>query len=744
MSKIKKGSPSDHKKRQKELLNQNLFGGFTKSGRKLIDLSDVGSDFEDDEGENMSKVMIKSKHQRQQQQPPKKNQAISEVAEGHENDEGEENRTWAQEESSEEDEDAPESMPVLGKDGKWKVPKSKASSSKPKSTDKFSVEKERESEDEGEEKETEEESNNYDMTEEEAKRNFGELAISITEDPNENLSGLKELISYCGAKDTSSKVANKPSPKQLSPETRRLALLCTVAVFKDILPGYYIRAEKDMQDEVVDVKNSSKKPKVTLSKEVLKERTFDMSILNSYRRFLDTLKSILQPYLIHTSRKLTAPKKLIIETAYTCLYEMMSFSSHFNYFEEVLKLAASALQMVQIPGEMRRSVMAFRALFEEDTQGQITLWALRLISDLCTSCQYDCPPIWLKAIETVKLHGDFTPRSTKNLLPPGHQLKKGQAHMSGKQRKEWKAKHEQLQKMAAMEEAASVEDRTAWNRENIKHLFRIYFGVLKFAPKASLLPPVLAGLSRHAHKISVEYFVDLLQSLRGFLQNTANNNNSNSNSMLLDEKPLGVAPLLYCILTVDRIYARHENLAAMDLKFIYNSFFTQLKRIPNVFSQANKGAEGGESWEDINKPLMNCIEALFHPKRIIPHVRLAAFCQRIGDVIYACLVLHQKGKQQEIQLEIANAITCLMTCLKQILSTHQRPGSHRGSILDREVFGQGNYLDSCDDPDLCNPFSRSLLVFLENKVKPLLTVKDLQSLRAARSALEEILKMEGQ
>ena len=49
--------------------------------------------------------------------------------------------------------------------------------------------------------------------------------------------------------------------------------------------------------------------------------------------------------------------------------------------------------------------------------------------------------------------------------------------------------------------------------ETLKHVFATYFRVIKRMPTTKLLDPVLAGLSKFAHLISVEFFDDLISSL---------------------------------------------------------------------------------------------------------------------------------------------------------------------------------------------------------------------------------------
>lgn len=51
----------------------------------------------------------------------------------------------------------------------------------------------------------------------------------------------------------------------------------------------------------------------------------------------------------------------------------------------------------------------------------------------------------------------------------------------------------------------------------MNHVFATYFRVIKQMPTASLLEPVLEGLSKFAHLLNIEFFEDLFDALRTLL-----------------------------------------------------------------------------------------------------------------------------------------------------------------------------------------------------------------------------------
>jgi nucleolar complex protein 3 len=584
-------------------------------------------------------------------------------------------RQWNVKKDVEEENDA---LPVRTAAGQWKASKHKlcVSTKNSKDSDGESDKEDTESSDE-EEEPVMLVTKSYD----EIKRELATLAIAVTEEGETNAGKLKEMLIYT---DTSKYPA----------EVVRLALLSVLAVIKDILPGYCIRpsGEAEQADK--------------LSKDVQQIRKFEGAVLSSYKRFFAVLKEIIMP---KRKQRYSKSQQSVLQMSLTCIHEMMIFASHFNLFEDVLKVAAHALTL-PFEDQVLRTAEAFKRLFQMDEQGHVTFLAIRLLSNMIKETEYDCSASWLLALEAVKIRADVAGRRSA----VDERKKKAPQHMSTRATKEWKAKQAELRKMAEAEIVVSKEEQTKWNRETLKYLFRVYFGILKKNPQRELLPSVMAGLARHSHRIGVEYFADLLQSLRA----------------ILNDEHLELVPALQCILTVDRIYAINENLAAMDLKAFYNALFVQLGRLTD-----NPGAF---DWDEVKLPLQNCLNALFHPKRILPVIRVAAFVQRLADA-----AISYAGRSME------GPATFMLDGLRTILTHHTRARS----VLDREPFGQGTYLLKCTDPDLCNPHTRSLydvLIRLKNSVemKGPVGVKESRSGKSSTpkdtkisTVIQEILKL---
>jgi len=103
------------------------------------------------------------------------------------------------------------------------------------------------------------------------KLKIAELSNSILENPESSVSELGELCSLCDERDADVRIT-----------TKKLAMVSLLTVFKDIIPGYAIRA------------TSEKEQGVKLSKEVKKLREYEEGLLKYYQRYLQILEETVQ------------------------------------------------------------------------------------------------------------------------------------------------------------------------------------------------------------------------------------------------------------------------------------------------------------------------------------------------------------------------------------------------------------------------------------------------------------------
>jgi nucleolar complex protein 3 len=189
-----------------------------------------------------------------------------------------------------------------------------------------------------------------------------------------------------------------------------------------------------------------------------------------------------------------------------------------------------------------------------------------------------------------------------------------------------------------------------------------------------LLPAVLKALARFAQLLSVEYFTDLLLTLKRIITSTA------KDSLSLDT-------LLYTIQTVIQINQLQETApsakgtAVVDLKFYYDLLYSQLTRLPREIGVWNAEFEA---------MIEGCVVKLLLSKRHVPAERIAAFAHRFAAV--------------SARMEDAKGAHYALKLICRLLERHDKARA----VLDSEVLGVAAYRPECADPDTCNPFCMQL------------------------------------
>lgn len=520
--------------------------------------------------------------------------------------------------------------------------------------------------------------NSIEMTFEEAKEKLALVAMEITEDVEENIGKLKELLRYTRIGMI------KSSSKEEEIDLMRMGLITAVAVFKDILPDYSIRP-------LTEVEKSAK-----VSKEVRKQRGFEETLLRSYCHYVDRLEEILK-----TVKRGDA---MVVSVAVGCLGQLAIDAGHFNHYERVL----SALCGQVFNGKEHVSVVASTSLgkvFSEDEFGRSTAHALRLISDAIQARDYLPELRSLDSLQHVRMK--LLAFSRTDTLPSDKRLaseeavrldvyKKKSLHMSKSQKKNLKVELSESIKSARSEAEFSREERSKWSSDALKFLFRILFGILKRFTRpdsddtngggktvnsaVKLLPQVMKCLSRVSQFLSVEYFTDLLSTLK--------------KTISLIEAEQSLIATLHTIQTVLQIISLQETTkiditknagSIIDLKFYFDLIYRQIPLI-----SSSESTTWTREFESLFESVMS---KLFLSKKHCPATRVAAFIHR-----FALMIQDPSG---------ALPFEAKIYFLRLILRLLDRHEKTRG-LLDDETLGVAAYLPKCSDPDLCNPFCKQL------------------------------------
>lgn len=613
-------------------------------------------------------------------------------------------------------------LPILNSNGNWKmVRKINSNSGNVDEIDSDDSSDSSDVDDEEEQKEVE-------ISLPKAKELMAEISISLLEGGGSltfedkklttQSQKLKTLLSFCDWKKNSVAIA-------------KIALVSLVAIFKDILPSYSIKKITEASTD------SSHLP---LSRDIKDQREGEQGLLEVYESYLKIL--MINIGQITSSSSSTKAKSFqgrrgraaetaardggiegkmsfllrkahtrpIVDCSVSCLCQLIEFATHFNHYQSrILPTAFYVLSLnegqplgISLIERVSNSLASRISLGNKesgDGRGdERVLWIMRGLGDLVHSRQYSplIPSCWLSIPKGIMFN---KPTESANTKVPGTNAvgQKKKKHMTGKEKKEHKAKQKQLSSLIVAEDIVKGEEVKKWHTESLRQLFRIYFGILNrlkidllnvasgtindgasSKEEEEMLNLVLDGLSRHAHRIGVEYYVDLMSVLKVIL--------------LEKNQKLSLLSALQCINVTDRIHSLNEALSAMDLKFLYNALYIQLWRLKPQKGRVPKIPEA------IKDSLRHCMRSFFGVKRLVSVSRVIAFSQRLADLSF---LLCENGGGAAME-----AASFFLLLLKDLLMSQGRACE---SALDEETCGQGAYFAEAIDPDLCNPHSRSLM-----------------------------------
>ncbi|EFJ44448.1 hypothetical protein VOLCADRAFT_121316 [Volvox carteri f. nagariensis] len=332
--------------------------------------------------------------------------------------------------------------------------------------------------------------------------------------------------------------------------TSRLALLSLYAVFKDILPGYRIRppSEKEME--------------VKVSKEVAKLREYEQTLLKSYQTYLRSL--------LDASRCVERGTGTLshARVAVRCLAGLLTAHPHFNYTSDILqaivpRMSSSDPEIRSLACEAVRVLLLGGSGGDEGGAGKAALEAVQLIADMIRKRKCVAPPETVRTLSVLKFLDVVRQGGGEDEeAGPGGKRKKGRKA----EKRDAKRRRKEDDVTRTFKESSAGPDREEMARiqsSMLEALFEIYFRVLKHCcavglsagaaaaaaaaaggggsgdgevesggggggprvPSAGLSPPwsrarllkrcplllpVLDGLARYTHLISVDYMNDLL------------------------------------------------------------------------------------------------------------------------------------------------------------------------------------------------------------------------------------------
>ncbi|KAJ3174945.1 Nucleolar complex protein 3 [Geranomyces variabilis] len=523
-----------------------------------------------------------------------------------------------------------------------------------------------------------------------AQEKLADMASSIIEDPEKNISNLKNIRQIGSDKDL---------------HIRKLALLTQLAVYKDIIPGYRIRQLTEAELAV----------KVT--KEVKKLRQYEETLLSNYQAYLQVLENTVQSTVKSTD---PADSSLLV-VAIQCMADLLTTVTHFN-FRLNLMTAVVARMTLKTPPEV--SVICCNAIcriFSEDESGEASLEAVKLIAKAIKAKHYQVHEEVLKTL--LNLHLDQAVGGKKDDEPwrkkkeraerdgytNDRKRKRNEKHVSKKMRKVERRDKEVEKEFKEAEATYDREDVLKRHTETLKFVFLIYFRILKNATNSPLLPAVLEGLARFAHLINIEFFADLLNVLKKISFDQYRQYLDGSTATSTDTRSA-----FHCVIAAFQLLTGQGEALNLDLKDFYTSMYAQMMRLPMNASAAvavagtskdrqrrlqrvAKGVDAApgavhlesRSGSEIELALQG-FELLFYKKRAVPVERVAAFVKRLATV-----ALHLPP----------HAVLACLSIIRSLVIRFPR----LESLLDAEGrIGTGVYRPLLEDPELSNPFATNM------------------------------------
>ncbi|XP_037547232.1 nucleolar complex protein 3 homolog [Nematolebias whitei] len=477
----------------------------------------------------------------------------------------------------------------------------------------------------------------------ERKRRIANLGSTIISDPISSMKCVKELRGMLMEVDPSVAVS-----------VRKLVMVSLMEIFKDIAPTYRIRP-------LTPAEKSAK-----VKKETNQLREFEEGLVSQYKFFLEDLEQIIKDWKQKKKKRSQAvgfqAYRGLAQVAVRCLCELLLALPHFNFHNNIIVI------LVPLMTEPAKKVSdmccdAIRKLFHQDKVGGVSLAAVRVISGLVKSLNYNVRPEVLQTflslrIKEVEMKKDLESTAPNKKFMTNKEKKKNLSRMQRK----WKKAEEKLEKELLEAEASESKDKKIkLHTETLNIVFLVYFRILKKAQRSVLLPAVLEGLANFAHLINLEFFDDLLNVLQTLIQSGDLPNRES----------------LHCIQTVFTILSGQGDALNIDPLTFYSQLYKILLRL-------DSGAD-----DDIII-VLRCLDAMLTRRRkhVTPQ-RAMAFIKRLSTLSVHVL------PNASVGILAANRATM-----------HSFPKCD--FLLDNEVQGSGFYLPELDEPEHCNAQNTAL------------------------------------
>ncbi|KAG2750079.1 nucleolar complex-associated protein 3 [Suillus brevipes Sb2] len=515
-----------------------------------------------------------------------------------------------------------------------------------------------------------------------AKDQIASICQEIIAEPENSLGLLRRLHTFSLEKITS---PSHPEPVLNNIIIRKLATLSQLAVFKDIIPGYRIRALTDKE----------KAEKV--SQMVARTRDWEQGFVLVYQNYLRSLEAELKA------------KSELAEVALKCMCTLATEVTHFNFRTNLITCIVARLSKKSWDEASDLCMNTLISIFREDQTGTPSLEAVQLLNRMIKERHFNVHPEVLTCLLHLRLKTELNVRASDSKVDKNIQSKgkaaarraKGkpteQPHISKKAQKALKERKEIEREMRDAEAEVDKEERANTHTETLKLLFVLYFRILKHPRPTPLLPAALQGISKFAHLINIDFFKDLMQVLKDLILRDVEGNPSDDSEFGVDATT-DIRHRLLCIVTAFELLSGQGEALNIDLTDFVNHLYAVILPVslsmqvdappPSAFVSKF----GNSKPASIADMLFRALNIVFSPRssgNTAIHWRSAAFGKRL-----LIASLNWPPSSALRALEFVESLVAKDPKLEALLSTE-----------DRRV--DGIYLPEVDDPQLCHPFGTS-------------------------------------
>ncbi|EJD53042.1 nucleolar complex-associated protein 3 [Auricularia subglabra TFB-10046 SS5] len=519
-----------------------------------------------------------------------------------------------------------------------------------------------------------------------AQDQIASLCQEIVGDPENNLALLRRLATFSLEQITSPAY---PDPVLNDVIIRKLALLSQMTVFKDIVPGYRIRALTDKE----------KAEKV--SQIVQRTRDFEQGLVIIYQSYLRSLDTELKA------------KSELAPVALQCMCTLLTDLAHFNFRANLMGAIVGHLSRKSWDASSELCYKTVVTVFRNDETGEASLELVRLFNRMVKERHFNVHGNILSCLLHLRLKSELHVRASDTkadkagdeaatqLKKRGKGKDKDKQHISKKERKNLKERKEIEKEMREANAEVDKEERAKTHTETLKLLFALYFRILKNPRRTLLLAPALRGISKFAHLVNIDFFRDLLKVLQEHIasgeQAFEEDAGEEDGRQAEDRRELQYR--LQCIVTAFELLSGQGEAITIDLEDFVTHLYKLIPTLalcPSLEAPLDeRGASSGPNAASLSTMMLRALTLALAPRGApsgsahASPTRTAAFVKRL---LTTSLSLPSTTAQKT--LAFVRTLVAQDPRLDALFSTEER-------------CANGRYRPDLDDPQLSCPWSTS-------------------------------------